>query len=531
MSENKIKNNAEALKAIQSGVNILAETVSSTLGPKGRNVVIRKKHFNTVTKDGVTVAMQIFLEDPYENAGAQMVKEVALKTNQIAGDGTTTATVLAAAIVNAGLKNIAAGANPMDLKRGIELAVKKVVLHLKENSVAVDGDYEKIKQIGTISANNDEKIGELIATTMKKIGPDGVIYIEESRLVSDSVEFIEGLQINQGFISPYFITDSARGNTVLEDARILLYDGKITSIGPLLPLLDQVVTSNVSLLIIADDVDGETLSSMIHNKNEGKIKVCCIRAPFGDNSKDVMRDIAINTGAVYITEDEGEKLEYATLDHLGTCSKVIITKEITTIIGGAGDKDLIAEHIKDLKELTDTAGDLYEVGQYKDRIAKLSKGVAVLYVGGHTESEIKEKKDRIEDALNATRAAVEEGIIPGGGVAFIRATNELIDLETDNADQTTGIGIIRSALYQPLRTICRNGAISEDVVAAKVKDGGLKNQHNIGHYDYGFNARTEKYGNLIEQGVIDPTKVARVALENAASVAVLILTTSAIIID
>lgn len=529
MSENKIKNNAEALQSLQRGVNILAETVSSTLGPKGRNVVIRKNHFNTVTKDGVTVAMQVFLEDPYENAGAQMVKEVALKTNQIAGDGTTTATVLAAAIVNAGLKNIAAGANPMDLKRGIELAVKKVVKHIRENSIAVGSDYEKIKQIGTISANNDEKIGELIATTMEKIGNDGVIYIEESRLVSDAVEIIEGVQVNQGYISPYFVTDSSRGVCVLEDARILLYDGKITSIGPLLSLLDVIVKGNIPLMIIADDVDGETLSSMIHNKNEGKIKVCCIRAPFGDNSKDLMRDIAVNTGATYITEDEGIKLEYATLDHLGKADKIIISKEITTIIGGKGDKKEVEEYILDLKQLVETAGSIYEVGQYKDRIAKLSKGVAVLYVGGHTESEIKEKKDRIEDALNATRAAVEEGIIPGGGVAFIRAIDSILDLETENADQSTGVAIIRTAMYGPLRQICENGALSSDVVAARVRQGQLTTKGYM--YGFGFNARTEEYGDLLEQGVIDPAKVARVALENAASVATLILTTSAIIID
>lgn len=854
MSENKIKNDEQALKALQIGVNIIGDTVGKTLGPKGRNVVIRKKHFNTVTKDGVTVAMQVFLEDPYENAGAQMVKEVALKTNQIAGDGpqplyskvltpkgfvnmgdlqlgqeicgtngtfqkvvgiypkglkkivkltfsggrvveccedhlwsvtthygskkiitakeildngvvqfdvnqtqlrykyftpvsaiefnsdlkpiidpyflglligdgslsgtgsielslgfnkehvlekiicpegisfvkrydtdkkyirvkfngttkegkniakiidelgllgvksetkfipksylyssienrnqllqglsdtdgylnqrglleystiseqlhsdvvelfrglgksvfsylknrngdsysmtpiysiaelkgykfgekilaidltdietemqcikvsnldnlyitdgyvvthnTTTATVLAQAIVNAGIKNIAAGANPMDIKRGIELAVKKVVIHLKEHSLEVGDDYEKIKQIGTISANNDEEIGELIASTMEKIGRDGVIYIEESRLTTNKVEIIQGVQINQGYISPYFVTDSARGMCVLENPVILLYDGKITSIGPMIGLLDAVVKQEIPILIIADDVDGETLASMIANKNSGLIKGCCIRAPFGENSKEVMKDIALSTGAVYVTEDTGMKMEYVTLDHLGRCEKVIISNSLTTIIGGAGDEDAISEHILDLKTLMVDAGSQYEKDQYKDRIAKLSKGVAVLYVGGHTETEVKEKKDRVEDALNATRAAVEEGIIPGGGVGFLRAIDALIDLATGTADQDTGIEIITKALHAPIRQICLNGALNADLITAKIIES-----NDAMDYDYGFNARTETYGNLIAQGVIDPTKVARVALENAASVATLILTTSSIIID
>lgn len=522
MSENKIKNNESALQAIQVGVNILADTVGKTLGPRGRNVVIRKKGFNTITKDGVTAAMHVNLTDPYENAGAQMVKEVALKTNQIAGDGTTTATVLAQAIVNAGLKNITAGANPMDLKRGIDLAVGKVVLHLKENSINVGEDYEKIKQIGTISANNDEEIGELIASTMESIGKDGVIYIEESRLTKNKVEIIKGIQINQGYVSPYFITDSARGTCVLDNPLILLYDGKITSIGPLIKLLDTVLRADRSLLIIADDVEGETLSSLISNKNKGLIRACCIRTPFGEDSKDVVKDIAIATGATYITEDEGMKLEYTGIEHLGTAEKIMISKEISTIVGGVGNSQSIEDHIYDLKTLLEDAGSLLDKDRLRDRIAKLSYGIAVLYVGGHTETEVKEKKDRVEDALNATRAAVEEGIIPGGGVGYIRAIDCLVDLKGENTDQNTGIDIIRKCLYEPLRQICLNGNLNADLIAANVKQGAG---------NFGYNARTEDYGDMVQWGVIDPTKVARVALENAASVATLILTTSAIIID
>lgn len=528
MEDNKIKNNEEALKAIQIGVNILADTVGKTLGPKGRNVVIRKKHFTTVTKDGVTVAMQIFLPDPYENAGAQMVKEVALKTNQIAGDGTTTATILAQAIVNAGLKNIAAGANPMDLKRGIEKAVKQVVLHLKENSNLVGDDYEKIRQIGTISANGDTEIGELIASTMEKIGQDGVIYIEESRLPFNKVEIIEGIQVNQGYISPYFVTDSARGICELNNPRILLYDGRLSSIGPLIPLLDVLVKSQTPLLIIADDVDGETLSSMVYNKNKGIMQVCCIKSPFGDNSKEVMKDIAAATGGDYLTEDEGMKLEYAVVENLGTCDKVIIGENITTIINGGGDPEKVADHIGDLKSLREDAGSEYDRDRLTDRIAKLSKGIAVLYVGGQTESEMKEKKDRVEDALNATRAAMEEGYIPGGGVGYIRAINAVDEFKIFeiygelNDDEKLGIKIIKSVLYEPLRHICLNGALNADLISANVKQG---------KGNFGFNARKEDYGDMVEEGVIDPTKVARVALENAASVATLILTTSAIIID
>lgn len=525
MSENKIKNNEDALNAIQRGVNILAEAVSSTLGPQGRNVVVRKKHFSTVTKDGVTVASQVFLEDPYENAGAQMVKEVALRTNQIAGDGTTTATVLANAIVNAGIKNIAAGARPMDLKRGIDLAVKAVVQHLKDHSQIVGDDFGKIANVGTISANNDPAIGKLIAETMEKIGKDGVIYIEESRLTTDQVDLIEGMQVNQGFISQYFVTDTAQNIAVLDKPLILLYDGKITSIGPIIALLDQVVMQDRALLIIADDVEGETLASLIANKNSDKIRACAIRTPFGDNSKDMVRDIAKYTGATYITEDEGQKLDYATIEYLGNCERIIIGKEITTIIGGDGDADEIEEHINDLKSQIELAGDIYSQGQIRDRIAKLSKGVAVLYVGGHTEIEMREKKDRIEDALNATRAAVEEGIIPGGGVAYLRAVDVLLGLKGETEDETIGVDIIRKVLYAPLHQICINGDLAADVVAAKVRQG-IPDQ-----YGYGFNARTGEYGDMIAAGVIDPTKVARVALENAASVATLILTTSAIIVD
>lgn len=522
MSEHKIRNNEEALKAIQTGVNILADTVGKTLGPKGRNVVIRKSHFSTVTKDGVTVAMQVNLTDLYENAGAHMVKEVALKTNQIAGDGTTTATVLAQAIVNAGLKNIAAGANPMDLKRGIELAVSEVVKHLVVNCQKVDGDYEKIKQIGTVSSNNDEQVGQLIADTMKMIGNDGVIYIEESRLQEDRVDIIQGIQINQGYLSPYFITNSRKGTCELINPLILIYDGKITSIYPILHILEKCVVGDRALLIIADDVEGETLASLIRNKNDGKLVCCAIKTPFGDNAKDVVKDIAVATNAYYISEDEGYKLEGVMIEQLGTAEKIVINDQIATIINGAGDKDAIADHIADLRQRRDDARSDYERDQYKDRIAKMSHGIAVMYVGGTTEVEMREKKDRVEDALNATRAAVEEGIVPGGGIALIRAISSLDNLAVMNQDQYTGVNIIRDALEAPLLRICDNGAIKGDVVVAKVREGTGS---------FGFNARSEVYEDLIAAGIIDPVKVVRVALENAASVATMILTTSAIIID
>lgn len=533
MSENKIKNNQDALDAIKTGVNILADTVGKTLGPKGRTVIIRKKHFNTNTKDGVTVARQVFLDDPYENAGAQIVKEAAEQTNKIAGDGTTTATILAQAIVNAGLKNIAAGANPMDLKRGIELAVKKVVIHLKEKSQVVGEDYEKIKQVGTISANNDAEIGELIAGAMEQIGKDGVIYIEESRLPQNKVEIIQGIQIEQGYHSPYFITDTSRNQCVLEGdsknpVRILLYDGKLTTVEPLLGLLDALAGKQkrdgvkIPFLIIAEEVSGETLSVLIANKANGVFNCCAIRSPFGDDSKEVMKDIAKATGATYITEDDNLRLQDAYFEQLGACEKVIIGELITTIVNGGGEKEVIEDHISDLKSLQQDAPSQYRINQIKDRIAKLSMGVAVIYVGGYTEAEVKEKKDRIEDAVNATRAAVEEGISPGGGVAFIRSIVSLSNVKGDNEDQNTGIDIIRKALERPLWLICDNGAIKGDVVVSDVAAGGE---------NHGYNALTEKYGNMIEMGIIDPTKVVRVALENAASVACLILTTSAIITD
>lgn len=536
MSESKIKRDRDALEAIQRGVTELAETVGKTLGPKGRNVVLRKKRqvgngltesYFQVTKDGVTVARHVNLTDPYENAGAQMVKGAAEKTNQIAGDGTTTSTVLAQAIVNAGIKNIAAGANPMDLKRGIELAVAKVVLHLKENSIPVAGDFGVIKHVGTVSANNDEAIGQLIADTMEAIGEDGVIYVEESRLPYDKVEIIAGVQVNQGYISPYFINDSARATCTLEKPYILLYDGKLTGIAPLLPLIQAIGEANHQnkekrpLLIIAEEVSGETLAALIHNNNNGSFPCCAINNPFGENAKDIVGDIAIATGSDYISEDRGLKLEYALIDHLGTCEKVIVGEALTTIIGGGGDKDEVSDHISDLKSLREDAQSTFEREILTDRIAKLSKGVAVLYVGGKTEVEMREKKDRVEDALNATRAAMEEGIVPGGGVAYIRAISFLDNCIVHN-DQLTGWNIVRECLEAPLRVICENGALKADVIINEVKTMAAH---------YGFNAREECYGNLVEWGIIDPTKVSRVALENAASVACIILTTSSIVLD
>ncbi len=519
-----IKFNMEARNLMKDGADILADAVKVTLGPKGRNVVIDKKFgAPQITKDGVTVAKEIELEDRFQNMGAQMVKEVASKTNDQAGDGTTTATVLAQAIINVGLKNVTAGANPMDLKRGIDKAVAAVVASLKEHSTPVGEDYSKIEQVGTISANNDAYIGKLIADAMSKVKKEGVITVEEAKGTATEVKVVEGMQFDRGYISPYFITNPDKMEAVLEQPKILITDKKISSMKDLLPILEPIARDGKSLLIVAEDVDGEALTTLVVNRLRGTIKVCAVKAPgFGDRRKEMLQDIATLTGGVVVSEERGFTLENTTPDMLGSAEKVTVDKENTTIVNGAGDKQAIEDRVAQIKKQIETTTSDYDREKLHERLAKLAGGVAVLYVGAATEVEMKEKKDRVEDALSATRAAVEEGIIPGGGVSYIRAQEALESLKAENEDEQTGINIVAKAIEAPLRTISENAGVEGSVIIQKVKEG---------KGDFGYNARTDVYENLLAAGVIDPTKVARVALENAASVAGMFLTTECVIAD
>ena len=520
----EIKFNTEARNLIKEGADALANAVKVTLGPKGRNVVIDKKFGAPhITKDGVTVAKEIELEERFQNMGAQMVKEVASKTNDQAGDGTTTATVLAQAIINVGLENVTAGANPMDLKRGIDKAVDVVVESLKKQSQSVGSDYSKIEQVGTISANNDAFIGKLIADAMSKVKKEGVITVEEAKGTDTEVKVVEGMQFDRGYISPYFMTNPDKMEAVLDQPMILITDKKISSMKDLLPILEPIARDGKSLLIIAEDVDGEALTTLVVNRLRGTIKVAAVKAPgFGDRRKEMLQDIATLTGGVVVSEERGFTLENTTPDMLGTAEKVAITKENTTIVNGAGDKNDIAERAAQIKKQMETTTSDYDREKLQERLAKLSGGVAVIYVGAASEVEMKEKKDRVDDALSATRAAVEEGIVPGGGVAYIRAEEAVKAIKADNEDEQTGINIIARAIEEPLRIICDNAGVEGSVVIQKIKEG---------KGDLGYNARMDKYENLFEAGVIDPTKVARIALQNAASVAGMLLTTECVIAD
>ena len=520
----EIKFNTDVRSKMKSGADQLADAVKVTLGPKGRNVVIDKKYgAPQVTKDGVTVAKEVELEDRFENMGAQMVKEVASKTNEQAGDGTTTATVLAQAIINVGLKNVTAGANPMDLKRGIDKAVAAVVESLKKQSKQVGGDYSKVEQVGTVSANNDSYIGKLIADAMSKVGRDGVITVEEAKGTDTEVKVVEGMQFDRGYISPYFMTNGDKMEAELSNPYVLITDKKISTMKDLLPILEPIAREGRELLIIAEDVDGEALTTLVVNKLRGALKIAAVKAPgFGDRRKEMLQDIATLTGAIVVSEERGFTLENTTPDMLGKAEKVTITKENTTIVGGAGDKAAIADRVEQIRKQIEVSTSDYDKEKLKERLGKLGGGVAVLYVGATTEVEMKEKKDRVEDALNATRAAVEEGYLPGGGVSYIRATEALAKLTGDNEDETTGIRIVAKAIEEPLRQIAENAGVDGSVIVQKIKEGKA---------DFGYNARTGEYVNLFEAGVIDPTKVARVALENAASVAGMFLTTECGIVD
>ena len=514
--------NTDARDSLKKGVDALANAVKVTLGPKGRNVVIDKKFGGpSITKDGVTVAKEIELEDAMENMGAQMVKEVASKTADIAGDGTTTATVLAQAIVNAGLKNVAAGANPMDLKRGIDKAVNEIVKNINKISQEVGSSYDKIEQVASISANNDNVIGSLIAEAMKKVKTEGVITVEEAKGTETNVEVVEGMQFDRGYLSPYFITDPDKMETELESPYILLYDKKISSMKDLLPILEQTAQGGKPLMIIAEDVDGEALSTLVVNKLRGALKVAAVKAPgFGDRRKAMLEDIAILTNATVISEERGFKLESTSIDMLGTCEKVVIDKDNTTIVNGSGDKNDIKARVNQIKSQIESSTSDYDKEKLQERLAKLAGGVAVLYVGAASEVEMKEKKDRVDDALAATRAAVEEGIVPGGGIAIIRAAKTLSKVKGDNDDEQTGINIIERAVEEPIRQIVENAGLEGSVVVSKIKDG---------KDDFGFNAKNEKYENMLKAGIIDPAKVVRVALENASSVAGMLLTTECVI--
>ena len=520
----EIKFDIEGRNKLKSGVDQLANAVKVTLGPKGRNVVMERKFgAPQVTKDGVSVAKEIELEDALENVGAQLVKEVASKTNDDAGDGTTTATVLAHAIVNVGLKNVTAGANPMDLKRGIDKAVAAVVENLRKQSKEVGDDLLKIEQVATISANNDNEIGKLIATAMGKVKKEGVITVEEAKGIETTVEVVEGMQFDRGYISPYFITDPEKMEVALDRPMILLTDKKISSMQDLLPILEPVAKSGRSMLIIAEDVDGEALATLVVNRLRGSLKIAAVKAPgFGDRRKEMLEDIAILTGAVVISEDKGLRLADAKVEMLGEAEKVNITKDNTTIVNGNGNKEEIKKRVAQISAQIEKSTSDYDKEKLQERKAKLAGGVAVLYVGAPTEVEMKEKKDRVEDALSATRAAVEEGIIPGGGVAYVRALSALEKLKGANDDETTGIRIIVRAIEEPLRQIVANAGLDGAVVVEKVREG---------KGDFGYNARTDHYENLFESGVIDPTKVARVALENASSIAGMILTTECVMVD
>ena len=520
----KITFDVAARDKLKKGVDALADAVKVTLGPKGRNVIIDKKFgAPSITKDGVSVAKEIELKDPIENMGAQMVKEVASKTADMAGDGTTTATVLAQAMVTAGLKNVAAGANPMDLKRGIDKAVEAVVSDLKKISREVGDDNSKIEQVATVSANNDSNIGKLIAEAMAKVKKEGVITVEEAKGTETYVDVVEGMQFDRGYLSPYFVTDSEKMVAELENPYILIYDKKISSMKDLLPILEKAAQTGRPLLIVAEDVEGEALATLVVNKIRGSLKIAAVKAPgFGDRRKAMLEDLAILTGGAVISEEQGRKLEDATLEDLGTCEKISIDKDNTTVVNGAGEKSAIEGRVNQIKAQIETTTSDYDKEKLQERLAKLAGGVAVLYVGAATEVEMKEKKDRVDDALHATRAAVEEGIIPGGGVAYIRTIKSLEKLKGNNTDENTGIQIVRRAIEEPLRQIVENAGGEGSVIVQKVRDG---------KDDYGYNARTEQYEDLLAAGVIDPTKVARVAIENAGSIAGMLLTTECVISD
>ena len=519
-----IKFNIEARDLMKQGVDSLANAVKVTLGPKGRNVIIEKKFGAPhITKDGVTVAKEIELADPFQNAGAQLVKSVASKTGDDAGDGTTTATVLAQAIVREGLKNVAAGANPMDLKRGIDKAVTAVVAEIKNMAEVVGDDYQKIEQVATVSANNDPEIGQLLADAMQKVSKDGVITIEEAKSRDTTIGVVEGMQFDRGYLSPYFVTNTEKMECEMENPYILIYDKKISNLKDFLPILEPAVQTGRPLLVIAEDVEAEALTTLVVNRLRGQLKICAVKAPgFGDRRKAMLQDIATLTGGLVISEETGLKLEQATIEMLGTADKVTVSKDNTTIVNGHGDKQMIAERVSQIKnEIANSTSD-YDKEKLQERLAKLAGGVAVLYVGAPSEVEMKEKKDRVDDALCATRAAIEEGIIPGGGVAYIRAQKALDSLTGVNADEQTGIRIVRRAIEEPLRQIVENAGLEGSVVVNEVRNG---------EGDYGYNAREDKYENMKASGIIDPAKVTRVALENAASIAGMFLTTECVICD
>ncbi|MCQ2145741.1 MAG: chaperonin GroEL [Bacteroidales bacterium] len=520
----EIKYNSDVRAEMKKGADALANAVKVTLGPKGRNVIIDKKFGAPhVTKDGVTVAKEIELENRFENMGAQMVKEVASKTNDQAGDGTTTATVLAQAIINVGLKNVTAGANPMDLKRGIDKAVAAVVANLREQSQEVGEDYKKVEQVGTISANNDPFIGKLIADAMSKVKKDGVITVEEAKGTDTEVKVVEGMQFDRGYISPYFMTNGDKMEAVLDEPCILVTDRKISTMKDLLPILEPVAREGRSILIIAEDVEGEALTTLVVNKMRGALKIAAVKAPgYGDRRKEMLQDIATLTGAIVVSEERGFTLENTTPDMLGKAEKVVITKDNTTVVNGCGNPEEIRERAELIRKQIETTTSEYDKEKLQERLGKLAGGVAVLYVGAATEVEMKEKKDRVEDALSATRAAVEEGIVPGGGVAYIRALSALDGLKGENDDETTGINIVAKAIEEPLRQIATNAGVEGSVIVNKIREG---------KGDFGYNARTGEYVKMFKAGVIDPTKVARVALENAASVAGMFLTTECAIAD
>ena len=520
----EIKFNIKAREELKNGVDALADAVKVTLGPKGRNVIIEKKFGAPhITKDGVTVAREVELEDPFQNMGAQLVKEVASKTGDQAGDGTTTATVLAQAIVNVGLKNVTAGANPMDLKRGIDKAVSAVVESIKSQAQEVDDDISKIENVARVSANNDEEIGRLIAEAMQKVKKEGVITVEEAKGTETSVDVVEGMQFDRGYISPYFVTNSEKMECEMDSPYILLYDKKISNLKDMLPILEAVAQSGRPLLIIAEDVDNEALATLVVNRLRGSLKICAVKAPgFGDRRKEMLEDIAVLTGGTVVSEVKGMQLAQATIQDLGTAEKVTVNKDNTTIVNGAGSKEAIASRVGQIKAQIETTTSNYDKEKLQERLAKLAGGVAVLYIGAPSEVEMKEKKDRVDDALSATRAAIAEGIVPGGGVAYIRSLDKLDELKGDNDDENTGIAIIRRAIEEPMRQIMANAGVEGAVILQKVKDG---------KGDFGYNARTDSFENFFETGVIDPAKVTRVALENAASIAGMFLTTECVIAD
>ncbi len=519
-----IKFNMDARDLLKNGVDQLANAVKVTLGPKGRNVIIEKKFgAPQITKDGVTVAKEVELEDRFENTGAQLVKSVASKTGDDAGDGTTTATILAQSIINVGLKNVTAGANPMDLKRGIDKAVKAVVEYIQANAEKVDDNYDKIEQVATVSANNDPEIGKLLAEAFRKVSKDGVITIEESKSRDTHIGVVEGMQFDRGYLSGYFMTDADKMECVMDHPRILIYDKKISNLKDLMPVLQPAAENGMPLLIIAEDVDSEALTTLVVNRLRAGLKVCAVKAPgFGDRRKAMLEDIAVLTGGLVISEEKGLKLEQATLDMLGTCEKVVVSKDNTTIVNGAGQKEAIADRVAQIKNEIEKTTSSYDKEKLQERLAKLAGGVAVLYVGANSEVEMKEKKDRVDDALCATRAAIEEGVVAGGGTTYIRAIEAVKALKGDNADEETGIKIVERAIEEPLRQIVINAGGEGAVVVQKVREG---------KGDFGYNARTDVYEDLREAGVIDPAKVARVALENAASIAGMFLTTECLIVD